>query len=149
MQHRYIKRPLVDDRAESDRILKEGDMSYDPPSLPIGWIKCTQPEGAPYYLHEEKRIITDLTQSQQLLESSDYLLDRARQLGLPFHLDVELVITEVAVTKERRDFGYYFVDHRQRLLFWVDDYDLSEIFFNVKGVTARDHMKQAVLTQYW
>ncbi|KIK21489.1 hypothetical protein PISMIDRAFT_104009 [Pisolithus microcarpus 441] len=48
-----------------------------------------------------------------------------------------------------RDYGYYFVDHRQRLLFWVDDYDLSHIFFSVKGVTARDHMKQAVVTQYW
>ncbi|KIK17297.1 hypothetical protein PISMIDRAFT_111762, partial [Pisolithus microcarpus 441] len=113
------------------------------------WIKCTQPEGAPYYLHEEKRIITDLTESQQLLEMSDYLLDRARQLGLPFHLDAELVITEVPGPKGRRDFGYYFVDHRRRLLFWVDDYDLSEVFFNVKGVTARDHMKQAVITQYW
>ncbi|KAI5992710.1 hypothetical protein EDD15DRAFT_965279 [Pisolithus albus] len=138
-----------DDRATSDRILKEGDMSYDPPSLPIGWIKCTQPEGALYYLHEEKHIITDLTESQQLLETSDYLLDRACQLGLPFHLDVELVITEVPGPNGRRDFGYYFVDHRQRLLFWVDDYDLSEIFSNVKGVTARDHMKQAVITQYW
>ncbi|KAI5985872.1 hypothetical protein EDD15DRAFT_2532651 [Pisolithus albus] len=149
MEYRYLKRPLVDDRATSDRILKEGDMSYDPPSLPIGWMKCTQPEGALYYVHEEKRIITDLTESQQLLDTSDYLLDRARQLGLPFHLDVELVITEVAGAKETMHFGYYFVDHRQRLLFWVDDYDLSEVFFNVKGVTARDHMKQAVITQYW
>ncbi|KAI5985862.1 hypothetical protein EDD15DRAFT_1615343 [Pisolithus albus] len=149
MEHRYLKRPLVDDRATSDRILKEGDMSYDPPSLPIGWIKCTQPEGALYYLHEEKHIITDLTESQQLLETSDYLLDRACQLGLPFHSDAELVITEVPGPNGRRDFGYYFVDHRQRLLFWVDDYDLSEIFSNVKGVTARDHMKQAVITQYW
>ncbi|KAI5994677.1 hypothetical protein EDD15DRAFT_2195833 [Pisolithus albus] len=124
-----------DDRATSDRILKEGDMSYDRPRL--------------YYVHEKKRIITDLTESQQLLETSDYLLDRARQLGLPFHSDAELVITEVPGPNGRKDFGYYFVDHQQRLLFWVHDYDLSEIFFNVKGVTARDHMKQAVITQYW
>ncbi|KAI6137273.1 hypothetical protein F5141DRAFT_76834 [Pisolithus sp. B1] len=148
-EHRYSKRPLVNDKVESDKILKEGDMSYDPPSLPMGWIKYTQPEGAPYYMYGEKRIITDFTESQQLLEMSDYLLHRARQLGLPLHFDVELVITEVPGPEERRDFGYYFVDHRQRLLFWVDDYNLSKIFFNVKGVTARDHMKQAVVTQYW
>ncbi|KIK17298.1 hypothetical protein PISMIDRAFT_230214 [Pisolithus microcarpus 441] len=30
MEFRYLKRPLVDERATSDRILKEGDMSYDP-----------------------------------------------------------------------------------------------------------------------
>ncbi|KAI6016564.1 hypothetical protein BKA83DRAFT_4331434 [Pisolithus microcarpus] len=65
------------------------------------------------------------------------------------HLDVELVVTKVFGSEEMRDYGYYFVDHRQRLLFWVDDYDLSHIFFSVKGVTARDHMKQAVVTQYW
>ncbi|KAI6132455.1 hypothetical protein EDD16DRAFT_407590 [Pisolithus croceorrhizus] len=149
MEHRYSRRPLVGDKPETDKILKEGDMNYDPPSLPIGWIKYVQPEGAPYYLHEEKRIITDLTESQQLLQASDYLLGRAHELGLPLHLDVELVISEVPGPEERRNFGYYFVDHRQRLLFWVDDYNLLKIFFNVKGVTERDHMKQAVLTQYW
>ncbi|KAI6161317.1 hypothetical protein EDD17DRAFT_1509294 [Pisolithus thermaeus] len=137
-------------------LLKKGDMSYDPsvtrPSLPIGWIKYTQPEGAPYYLHEEKRIITDLTdvtELQQLLDMADCLLHSARELRMPSHFDMELVITEVLGLHGERVFGYYFVDHRQRLLFWVHDYNLSNIFFNVDGVTARDHMKQAVVTQYW
>ncbi|KAI6105028.1 hypothetical protein EV401DRAFT_1893024 [Pisolithus croceorrhizus] len=141
-----------DDECESDKLLKEGDMNYEPPSLPIGWMKYTQPEGAPYYLHGEKRIITDLTEPQQLVELvgiSNRLLHRARDMGLPLHLDVEVVITKVLGPEKKRDYGYYFIDHRRRLLFWVHDYDLSHIFFNVKGVTARDHMKQAVVTQYW
>ncbi|KAI6124274.1 hypothetical protein EV401DRAFT_1193922 [Pisolithus croceorrhizus] len=153
-KYRFSQRPLVSYKPGSNKmvLLKKGDMSYDRPSLPIGWIKYTQPEGAPYYLHEEKRIITDLTdvtELQQLLEMADFLLHSARELMLPLHLDVELVITEVLGSKGERVFGYYFVDHRQRLLFWVHDYDLLNIFFNVDGVTARDHMKQAVITQYW
>ncbi|KAI6102023.1 hypothetical protein EV401DRAFT_769284 [Pisolithus croceorrhizus] len=152
MKHRFSMRVLVDDKCESDRLLKKGDMNYDPPSLPIGWMKYTQPEGAPYYFHEEKRIITDITEPQQLVELvgiSNTLLRKAREIGLPLHLDVEVVITKVFGPEKKRDYGYYFIDHRQRLLFWVHDYDLSHIFFNVKGVTARDHMKQAVVTQYW
>ncbi|KAI6102603.1 hypothetical protein EV401DRAFT_753299 [Pisolithus croceorrhizus] len=153
-KYRFSQRPLVNYKPGSNKmvLLKKGDMSYDPPSLPIGWIKYTQPEGAPYYLHEEKRIITDLTdvtELQQLLDMADCLLHSARELRMPSHFDMELVITEVLGLHGERVFGYYFVDHRQRLLFWVHDYNLSNIFFNVDGVTARDHMKQAVVTQYW
>lgn len=152
MKHRFSKRPLVDDMREYEEILTEGDMSYNAPPLPIGWVKYTQPEGAPYYMHGEKRIITDLTGPQTLVNlvgTSDNLLDKARQLGLPSHLDVELVITTVPGPEKRGDLGYYFVDHQRRLLFWVNNYNLSNIFSGVKGVTARDHMKQAVVTQYW
>ncbi|KAI5988625.1 hypothetical protein EDD15DRAFT_2531698 [Pisolithus albus] len=98
------------------------------------------------------RVITDLTDPRDLAEVvdiSDRLVNKARELGLPMHLDVELVITKVFGPEKMRDYGYYFVDHQQRLLFWVHDYDLSHIFFSVKGVTARDHMKEAVVTQYW
>ncbi|KAI6038774.1 hypothetical protein EDC04DRAFT_2691598 [Pisolithus marmoratus] len=152
MQHRFLKRLPVDDTREPEEILKQGDMNYDAPSLPIGWMKYTQPEGAPYYLHAEKRIITDVTDPQKLatvVDTSNSLLDRARQLGLPSHLNVELVISDVFGREKRKDLGYYFIDLRQRLLFWVHDYDLSTIFSNVKGVTVREHMKQAVVTQYW
>ncbi|KAI6148282.1 hypothetical protein EDD17DRAFT_1514215 [Pisolithus thermaeus] len=130
-----------DDKCESDRLLKKGDMNYDPPSLPIGWMKYTQPEGAPYYFHEEKRIITDLTEPQQLVELHAIWTALAFGRGSRDHQSLG--------PEKKRDYGYYFIDHRQRLLFWVHDYDLSHIFFNVKGVTARDHMKQAVVTQYW
>ncbi|KAI6135994.1 hypothetical protein F5141DRAFT_3724 [Pisolithus sp. B1] len=146
-KYRFSQRPLVYKPGSNKMVLlKKGDMSYDRPSLPIGWIKYTQPEGAPYYLHEEKRIITDLTdvtELQQLLEMADFLLHSARELMLPLHFDVELVITEVLGPKGEKVFGYYFVDHRQRLLFWVHDYDLLNIFFSVDGVTARDHMSRA------
>ncbi|KAI6025439.1 hypothetical protein EDC04DRAFT_239442 [Pisolithus marmoratus] len=153
MYRRHLVPTSPDDNTrESKEILKAGDMNYNAPSLPNGWMKYTQPEGAPYYLHARKRIITDIMDPQELVsivDASGSLLHKARRLGLPSDLDVELVITDVFGRENRKDLGYYFIDLRQQLLFWVHDYELSNIFSNVKGVTTREHMKQAVVTQYW
>ncbi|KAI6025443.1 hypothetical protein EDC04DRAFT_2723065 [Pisolithus marmoratus] len=153
MQHRFLKRLPVDDTREPEEILKQGDMNYDARSvLPACRKGRTVPSFLKNLIHLHQRIITDVTDPQKLatmMGTSDDLLAKARRLGLPSHLDVELVISDVFGPEKRKDLGYYFIDLRQRLLFWVHDYDLSTIFSNVKGVTVREHMKQAVVTQYW
>ncbi|KAG6333453.1 hypothetical protein ID866_5634 [Astraeus odoratus] len=68
---------------------------------------------------------------------------------VPSHSDVDFVIALCNGPNKGREWWYYLVDHRQRIIFWLHDYNLTKIFENVKGVTNKGHMKQAIITQYW
>ncbi|KAL4062372.1 hypothetical protein J3A83DRAFT_4194794 [Scleroderma citrinum] len=85
-----------------------------------GWLRCTQPEGALYYIYQEKNIVTDVSNPEKRNKALDIckgLLETARSKGLPLHPDVQLVVGYFTAQKQR-EWGYYFVDHRQQLLFW-------------------------------
>jgi len=77
------------------------------------------------------------------MNSANYLLNVAIRLELPSHREVELVIQLVDYPASGKyECWYYFVNHKQRLLFWVDEYDLRNIFANVRDVSARSHMSR-------
>ncbi|KAH7885731.1 hypothetical protein F5I97DRAFT_1954424 [Phlebopus sp. FC_14] len=127
------------------------NISQRRPDVLPGWVRHTHPEGAPYFFHPGKRIFTDANASrlQKVMDIADGLLQKAAQLNLPLHADVELVIGLINHDDGRRDCLYYFVDHHQQLLFWVHAYKLSNIFANVRGVETPSHKKLAITTQYW
>ncbi|KAF9219937.1 hypothetical protein BS17DRAFT_363136 [Gyrodon lividus] len=117
------------------------------------WVRCIQPEGSLYFLNPVKRIMTDADISrpnilQKINEVANELLRSAGEM-VTLHDGVELVIGLVDHGHGNRECLYYFVDHRQQLLFWVHAYKLSNISANVKGVSRMSHMKYAVETQYW
>ncbi|KIJ65228.1 hypothetical protein HYDPIDRAFT_187562, partial [Hydnomerulius pinastri MD-312] len=133
-------------------IWSPGDMDYEDPGIP-GWVRCTQPEGAAYFFNPTKRVLTEGIEASKLpkfVEIADSLLRQAKDLNMPSHSDVELVVAPIDNSSGVRDcIIYYFVDHQQQLLFWVHKYKLSNIFANVQGVEKKSHMKHAVTTQYW
>ncbi|KAL4062713.1 hypothetical protein V8B97DRAFT_1877571 [Scleroderma yunnanense] len=150
MCRRFSSRATVRNE-NSSGVLRAGEIDYDDALEVDGWLRCTQPEGALYYIYQEKNIVTDVSNPEKRNKALDIckgLLETARSKGLPLHPDVQLVVGYFTAQKQR-EWGYYFVDHRQQLLFWVHEYNLSNIFSNVKGVTEKRHMRQAVTTQYW
>ncbi|EIW86260.1 hypothetical protein CONPUDRAFT_148355 [Coniophora puteana RWD-64-598 SS2] len=44
---------------------------------------------------------------------------------------------------------YYFVSHSTRRLFWVENFDITPLFEDLKGVRTKSHMGLAVEQQYW
>lgn len=150
MRRRFSSRAVNKD-ATTHMVLQAGDTDYDDELNVDGWLRCTQPEGALYYIYEEKNIVTDVATPEKrrtILRICDDLLETAQRLDLPLHSDVQLVIG-YSTAHRQREWGYYFVDHRRKLLFWVHEYNLSSIFTNVRGVTEKSHMRQAITTQYW
>lgn len=44
---------------------------------------------------------------------------------------------------------YYFVNHRDRCLFWLDEFDTEKLLDNCKGVESLSHIQLAIQAQYW
>jgi hypothetical protein len=38
---------------------------------------------------------------------------------------------------------YYFVNHDSRVLFWVDDFDATELLEDLRGVVANSHISES------
>jgi hypothetical protein len=38
--------------------------------------------------------------------------------------------------------GYYFVDHERRVIFWFQDYKFFELMNNVRGVKRKSHVSK-------
>ncbi|KAG1737401.1 hypothetical protein EDB19DRAFT_1877831 [Suillus lakei] len=46
-------------------------------------------------------------------------------------------------------FGYYFIDHEARILFWPEIVRSRELMNHVRGVTDKSHIRYALEAQYW
>ncbi|TFK22158.1 hypothetical protein FA15DRAFT_671829 [Coprinopsis marcescibilis] len=126
--------------------------------LPEGWIKVVQPEGFPYFWHEQDRIITD---------SQIYDADVSKHLGgfitdIHEHLrirnlvqteDVDLVLQIVRCPEENGEeqwwCGYYFVNHSTRTIFWLEKFHIDEHLAEVKGKLQGSHIKVLMENEYW
>lgn len=113
-------------------------------NVPQGWTAFVHPEGARYFVNQETRTFTDmdiceleicydikyfmqhlLGQLQQIIEKGDLALDM-RQVDLvvePKNLDGDSVVC-----------CYYFANHRDRCLFWLEDFNPEDIISECKGV---------------
>jgi hypothetical protein len=69
---------------------------------------------------------------QQTLVNRNLVLD----MGL-----VDLVIEPRATTNDSVVCCYYFVNHRDRCLFWLDDFNPQEIISECKGVKSLSHIR--------
>lgn len=60
--------------------------------------------------------------------------------GISRQPDVELVLERFADSGPEADCGYYFVSHKDRCLFWYEEFDISHILKVVKGVHCRSQI---------
>ena len=54
--------------------------------------------------------------------------------------DIELAV-EVIPTEEGPICGYYFINHKSRCLFWLDEFDAGEICLEINAVVSLSHLR--------
>ncbi|KAG1734998.1 hypothetical protein EDB19DRAFT_1638662 [Suillus lakei] len=130
-------------------------MTVQSPQDSGNWSARVHPEGALYF-HDTRGIYTDTSmRDKKRRVGMDVCINELLALmpcGLQLYSgDIELV---VELIRSRRDMGslvcrYYFVDHPNRLLFWLHDLPTERIFDGVQGVEKWSHIKYAIEHQYW
>ncbi|OAX42623.1 hypothetical protein K503DRAFT_710268 [Rhizopogon vinicolor AM-OR11-026] len=127
--------------------------------VPPGWITLVHPEGFRYFVNQEKRTFTQMNIcDKDICEDIEYymqyLLDELQaEIG---HRILDLDRDQVDLVLEPRNFGdnsvvccYYFANHRDRCLFWLNEYDTEGILTDCQGVESLSHIRLAVQAQYW
>ncbi|KAJ6609080.1 hypothetical protein B0H10DRAFT_1954921 [Mycena sp. CBHHK59/15] len=114
---------------------------------PVGWTAHIHPEGALYYVHETKRIFTDahLHNPTTFKIASSFLekIDRfLTENGICHEPVVDLVLDFVRKETGEPECGYYFADHRDRIVFWYDIFELEWLSHGneVHGVASAQHI---------
>ncbi|KAG8216241.1 hypothetical protein J3R82DRAFT_8282 [Butyriboletus roseoflavus] len=129
-------------------------LSASPPP-PHGWRRHVHPEGNVFFYHEELRIFTEsdvFERGKEILSRATTLIQQAIQIGKQTD-DIVIVddLTEIVLNvDDSQRWHYYFVDHRNRLLFWVHSVKLREVMdTDVQGISEYSHIRYLVETQYW
>ncbi|KAG1782860.1 hypothetical protein EV702DRAFT_1058666 [Suillus placidus] len=118
------------------------------------WCARVHPEGALYFHDTVRGIYTDSYMRDERRRSSmTSCIDELLALitcGLQLRSgDIELVVELTRTQNNHRVCRYYFVDHPNRLLFWLHDIPTARIFDGVLGVEKWSHIKYAIQHQYW
>ncbi|KAJ7359250.1 hypothetical protein DFH08DRAFT_406908 [Mycena albidolilacea] len=129
-------------------------VTANPP--PPGWTTCQHPEGAQYFFHEEKRVFTDAnlfdnTSLTFIHENIDKVHDFLRVHNVHLNPGVDLVLDEYVYDDGSKGCQYYFVNHRDRCVFWMDhgDSDLFSVTQEVKGMKSASQIRHELEAQYW
>ncbi|KAJ6588850.1 hypothetical protein B0H19DRAFT_1248446 [Mycena capillaripes] len=132
-------------------------ISLLPNPPPAGWTVYQHPEGARYFFHEEKRVFTDanLFDPPTLTFINDNVRtinDFLRANGIQLESDVDFVLDEYIYLDQSKGCQYYFVNHQDRCVFWMDKAD-SDMMFPImrelNGVTSASHIRHELEAQYW
>jgi hypothetical protein len=67
--------------------------------------------------------------------------EKARNANIPLDLLVELGL-ELMMRDGKEMWGYYFVDHKRRVIFWFEDYESSDLMKNIRGVESKSHVSK-------
>lgn len=118
-----------------------------------GWEPLTHPNGALFFYRAHKRVLTDAN-----VRDYDTAIEIDRAVAMAYNgaetasisLDpsVELVL-EFAAEGRRECWGYYFVHHERRVIFWFEAYRSVHLMNGVRGVKSKSHVKHALELQYW
>ncbi|RXW16482.1 hypothetical protein EST38_g9372 [Candolleomyces aberdarensis] len=119
-----------------------------PKYLPQQWAAYTHPEGQVYFVRDGSiRVVTDsyLYKSEiadKIVSWVQHIEKEAESKAFTFPDSIELY-----VQLEEEDCNYYFADHAARTLFWLEDYDTTEL--GLLPVVSPSHLKIQLEEQYW
>ncbi|KAF7316552.1 hypothetical protein MIND_00174500 [Mycena indigotica] len=124
------------------------------PHLEHGWTAETHPEGNVYYstLASQLPVVTCANlQNVSTLEAVDSCTDQIKALLartrkhtlLPPDTEIELLIEP----EENGECGYYFVDHSNRVLFWLEMCDTGTL--QLPEIVSASHLKVVLEWLYW
>ncbi|KAG1748263.1 uncharacterized protein EDB91DRAFT_1112981 [Suillus paluster] len=126
-------------------------------AVPPGWTKLVHPQGCCYFVHQEKRTFTQMNICEKdVREKIEYYMQYLLY-ELHKHGDLELDMSQVDLVLEPKVFSngdtivgcYYFANHRDRCLFWLDEYNTEDILSDCSGVENLSHIRLAIQAQYW
>ncbi|KAF9226077.1 hypothetical protein BS17DRAFT_807002 [Gyrodon lividus] len=159
---RHERRKAVEKVSNKTNIVP-GQVDYAD-KAPDGWERAVHPEGACYFFNANKHVFTDidLTQSRNLADIEEYikfLREKERRVLPNLNPRTHLVIQLLEVDGFRA-WCYYFVDHDSRVIFWVQDFNATELLADLQGVIANSHISEshddnvgcsryAIEMQYW
>ncbi|KAG2368659.1 hypothetical protein BDR07DRAFT_1390523 [Suillus spraguei] len=153
-QVRRYERHVPVDSGYEPFIVKKGPLDCSEELTPVaGWEPCTHPEGALFFYQPRKRVCTDANVRDHVTRvKADKAVEKAYQevrnalTDIPSFVELGL---ELMVEDGKEKWGYYFVDHERRVIFWLEDYKFLELVNNVRGVKRKSHVKYALESQYW
>ncbi|KAJ7801222.1 hypothetical protein B0H13DRAFT_672457 [Mycena leptocephala] len=124
----------------------------------VGWTAHVHPEGALYYVHDEKRIFTDAhLHIDTVFDAATAFIDKIER----FYEDKGMItsrranvldlVLDLVKGEDGTGCGYYFVDHLERIVFWDDAFKLEWLSHGqeVQGVTSAQHIKTELEVQFW
>ncbi|KIK96647.1 hypothetical protein PAXRUDRAFT_770484 [Paxillus rubicundulus Ve08.2h10] len=118
-----------------------------------GWSKHIHPEGTPYYYHGASKTYTewDICEPdiKQHIEFHASFLWRVLAGSHPDAGQYELVLELDSKGADGVVCEYYFVNHAERCLFWLDNYERPGFLMECKGVISLSHKKFGVEAEYW
>ncbi|KAG1834711.1 hypothetical protein EV424DRAFT_1477882 [Suillus variegatus] len=127
-------------------------------AVPPGWTTLVHPQGSRYFVNVERRTFTQMNICDETIYGDirhfmDYLLRSLRDESEHLELDmaqVDLVIEpKVSTDADKVVCCYYFANHRDRCLFWLDEYSTEDILSECNGVENLSHIRLAIQAQYW
>jgi hypothetical protein len=153
---RYGKRPQIKQEVRLENI-PAGKRDYSDAEDSGDWLACVHPEGALYFYDSVHGIYTDSNMKDEARRSSmtscidELLALMTSRCGLELCSGkIELVVELARGGRDHhRVCRYYFVDHPNRLLFWLHEIRTERIFDGVLGVEKWSHAKYAIQHQYW
>ncbi|KAF5357045.1 hypothetical protein D9756_006504 [Leucocoprinus leucothites] len=154
--YRYDRRIFASRKAK-DVVLKPMTMRFEPPWNPAGWQPIIHPEGQMYFWHSEKRVITeaylyDRVIFEHLVRHLAKLEEFIERLGLRRTLAPHDLVVDLQPHEEGGYYcGYYFANHQERTIFWLQYYYASNLrdWSPEAGHKSKLHLKHAIETQYW
>ncbi|TFK73482.1 hypothetical protein BDN72DRAFT_183056 [Pluteus cervinus] len=158
--YRRYERNVIVPRKSKRITIPAGTGTFTTYSDPEGWKSYIHPEGARYFFHEEKRVFTDawlfdpefLNQVHQDMDIIFTFMEKNHMVG---HPEVDLVLDMIPRASNRKpanmDCFYYFANHRNRTIFFLDDFHANEIpaWNNLMGTSTLSHLRHEIESQYW
>ena len=96
----------------------------------------TNPEGAPFYVHDTSSIVTDVPlHLPELCQRVDWsvksIQNLVETLGVTLPLNYEIYVgIDCEVVSEELHCYYYMVDHDTQTEFWLNENELSDLGFS-------------------
>ncbi|KAF8814760.1 hypothetical protein BYT27DRAFT_7334293 [Phlegmacium glaucopus] len=127
-------------------------MTFMEPELPNQWVTFTHPDGAPYFLDDSRKIpiLTDVwmynADSRTKLETYiEQIFSYIEKYNIEIPEETCLVLE---FTNSGR-YGYYFVNHATRCLFWLDECNGMNFLGKVKVKYTPSHIGLEMKSLYW
>ncbi|KAF9064960.1 hypothetical protein BDP27DRAFT_1269800 [Rhodocollybia butyracea] len=158
---RYIRNAYVD-KDFLIPLIPALTRSFQTEAIPEGWKKLIHPEGACYYVFEDKRYWTDANIMDEWIKncvtSCIHDFDAfIRSHNVPLSSDTNIVFNLDSNDKikngdeNKYTCGYYIVEHSTRSVFWLDTFkpDWFPAWFRIPGVKSLGHIQHEIVSQYW
>ncbi|KAJ7676617.1 hypothetical protein DFH06DRAFT_1121927 [Mycena polygramma] len=120
------------------------------------WVPHEHPEGAIYFKHRDMNVFTDedVYDPEALSRINlckEQILRRPQAERVLKSGDVDLVIEVPIFDQDTLRCEYYFADHNERLVFWIDDFSMRRLvsWRRMRGITRPTHVKLGLEIEYW